>query len=122
MEQRIRFYKELEDMDPSEFSSFPEDHEFDRFGGYGEEEFEDEGLIPDFVQGATNIYRTEQFIVKQQLSIVHQGMESARLISTDTYYPRTPMREYLYKSIFGGNRNVNGKRIPTMGYFRRYRD
>ena len=78
--------------------------------------------IPDFVQDATNIYRTKRFIVKQRLTVAHQGMESAKLVSMDTYYLRTSKRDALYDSIFGENRDLNGKRIPAMSYFRSYRE
>ena len=78
--------------------------------------------IPDFVQDATNIYRTKRFIVKQRLTVARQGMESAKLVSMDTYYLRTSKRDALYDSIFGENRDLNGKRIPAMSYFRSYRE
>lgn len=102
--------KELEDME-------------DVGGASGADEMDgvDDG-IPDFVQDATNIYRTKRFIVKQRLTVAHQGMESAKLVSMDTYYLRTSKRDALYESIFGENRDLNGKRIPAMSYFRSYRE
>ena len=92
-------------------------------GASGADEMDgvDDG-IPDFVQDATNIYRTKRFIVKQRLTVAHQGMESAKLVSMDTYYLRTSKRDALYESIFGENRDLNGKRIPAMSYFRTYRE
>lgn len=102
--------KELEDMEDVGGASGS-----DEMGGM------DDG-IPDFVQDATNIYRTKRFIVKQRLTVAHQGMESAKLVSMDTYYLRTSKRDALYESIFGENRDLNGKRIPAMSYFRTYRE
>ena len=67
------------------------------------------------------IYRTREFIVKQVISLAHHGLESAKLISTDTYYLRTPGRDACYEGIFGENKEPDGKRIPTMAYFRSYR-
>ncbi len=77
--------------------------------------------LPEFVQGATNVYRTKSYIVKQNVSLGHQGLESTTLISRDTYYVRTPKRDAMYESIFEGNKDLDGRRIPTMAYFRTYR-
>ena len=96
-------------------------YERERPDGADETDGVDDG-IPDFVQDATNIYRTKRFIVKQRLTVAHQGMESAKLVSMDTYYLRTSKRDALYESIFGENRDLNGKRIPAMSYFRSYRE
>ena len=87
---------------------------------YDEDE-EDGCELPEFVQGATNVYRTKSYIVKQNVSLGHQGLESTTLISRDTYYVRTPKRDAMYESIFEGNKDLDGRRIPTMAYFRTYR-
>lgn len=111
-----------EDIEPGSDRKELEDME-DVGGPSGADETDgvDDG-IPDFVQDATNIYRTKRFIVKQRLTVAHQGMESAKLVSMDTYYLRTSKRDALYESIFGENRDLNGKRIPAMSYFRSYRE
>lgn len=111
-----------EDIEPGANRKELEDME-DVGGASGSDEMDgvDDG-IPDFVQDATNIYRTKRFIVKQRLTVAHQGMESAKLVSMDTYYLRTRKRDALYESIFGENRDLNGKRIPAMSYFRTYRE
>lgn len=87
---------------------------------YDEDE-EDGYELPEFVQGAANVYRTKSYIVKQNVSLGHQGLESTTLISRDTYYVRTPKRDAMYERIFEGNQNLEGRRIPTMAYFRTYR-
>ena len=47
-------------------------------------------FIPDFILYADNVYRTKEFIVKQQLSIIRKdGYEVPVLLSTDTFYKRT---------------------------------
>ena len=45
-------------------------HERARPSGADETDGVDDG-IPDFVQDATNIYRTKRFIVKQRLTVAH---------------------------------------------------
>ena len=77
---------------------------------------------PDFVRAATNIDRTKGRSVKQGLRGAREGREGAKLVSMDTYYLRTSKRDALYDSIFGENRDLNGKRIPAMSYFRSYRE
>lgn len=43
----------------------------------------------DFLQNADNVYRTEEYIVKQKLSISRDKNLEAYTISTDTYFART---------------------------------
>ena len=117
----------LADVDPEDIEPGSDRKELEDMEDVGGESSADEmdGMddgIPDFVQDATNIYRTKRFIVKQRLTVAHQGMESAKLVSMDTYYLRTSKRDALYESIFGENRDLNGKRIPAMSYFRTYRE
>ena len=49
-----------------------------------------ENYMPDYLQGADNVYRTPCFIVKQVLVIQKHKKENNVLISHDTYYRRTP--------------------------------
>ena len=112
------FFAMLAGVDPSDIEIFGEEE--DEHGAI-DDEGKDECEIPDFVQGATNVYRTKSYIVKQNVSLGHQGLESTTLISRDTYYVRTPKRDAMYESIFEGNKDLDGRRIPTMAYFRTYR-
>ena len=115
------FFAELAGVDPSQIETSLDDEDFDMEGADEEEMGEDDFEIPDFISGASNIYRTREFIVKQVISLAHHGLDSAKLISTDTYYLRTPGRDACYEGIFGENKDPDGKRIPTMAYFRSYR-
>ena len=122
MKQNLKnFFAELAGVDPSQIETSLDDEDFDMEGADEEEMGEDDFEIPDFISGASNIYRTREFIVKQVISLAHHGLESAKLISTDTYYLRTPGRDACYEGIFGENKDPDGKRIPTMAYFRSYR-
>ena len=123
MKQNLKnFFTELAGVDPSQIETSLDDEDFDMEGADDEEIGEEDGFeIPDFIRGESNIYRTREFIVKQVISLAHHGLDSAKLISTDTYYLRTPGRDACYESIFGENKDPDGKRIPTMAYFRSYR-
>lgn len=122
MKQSLKnFFAELAGVDPSQIETSLDDEDFDMEGADEEEMGEDDFEIPDFISGASNIYRTREFIVKQVISLAHHGLDSAKLISTDTYYLRTPGRDACYEGIFGENKDPDGKRIPTMAYFRSYR-
>lgn len=123
MKQNLKnFFAELAGVDPSQIETSLDDEDFDMEGADDEEIGEEDDFeIPDFIRGASNIYRTREFIVKQVISLAHHGLDSAKLISTDTYYLRTPGRDACYEGIFGENKDPDGKRIPTMAYFRSYR-
>lgn len=110
----------LAGVDPSDIEIYAGEEDEIEDDVYDEDE-EDGCELPEFVQGATNVYRTKSYIVKQNVSLGHQGLESTTLISRDTYYVRTPKRDAIYESIFEGNKNLDGRRIPTMAYFRTYR-
>lgn len=112
------FFAMLAGVDPSDIEIYAGEEDEN---GAIDDEGKGECEIPDFVQGATNVYRTKSYIVKQNVSLGHQGLESTTLISRDTYYVRTPKRDAVYEHIFEGNQNLEGRRIPTMAYFRTYR-
>lgn len=114
------FFAMLAGVDPSDIEIYAGEEDEAADDIYDEDE-EDGCGLPDFVQGATNVYRTKSYIVKQNVSLGHQGLESTTLISRDTYYVRTPKRDAVYERIFEGNQNLEGRRIPTMAYFRTYR-
>lgn len=75
---------------------------------------------PDFIKEATNVYRTKDFIVKQIIAIEYDCCEDNEVFSHDTYYKRTPTRDREYEYLFGGRRNIDGKRLPSTVYNRRY--
>lgn len=48
-----------------------------------------ERTCPDFIKGATNVYRTKKYIVKQRIDVEVDTEDDNVLISYDTYYVRT---------------------------------
>ena len=70
----------------------------------------------DFMKNATNVYRTEEFIVSQHIDFCTCGVGIARIISEDTYYARTKQRNSLYEKLFSDD----GKRIRSSMFVRTY--
>ena len=81
-----------------------------------------ENYTPDFMVNATNVYRTKEYIVKQQITIVSSLDKDSYLLSEDTYYVRTPLREFQYNCVFTNRKRKNGKRLPSNTYTRKYVD
>lgn len=77
---------------------------------------------PDFIKGATNLYRTKNYIVKQRIELKADMQDDNVLISYDTYYVRTPKRDKEYEYGMSEKLNVEGKRMRTGMYSRRYVD
>lgn len=79
--------------------------------------------IPDFAATfSDNIYRTKNHIVTQHMKYEKSDIYDNALISHDTYYRRTPKRDSEYKMLFEYKDNIDGKRIPSMAYTRKYID
>lgn len=57
--------------------------------------------LPEFAVGATNVYRTKYFIVRQSVSVKRDEFEGNSVISQDTYYMRTRKRDAEYEQLFG---------------------
>lgn len=76
--------------------------------------------IPDFCKDAVNVYRTKQYIVKQDISI--EGMDNGDTIvfSNDVYYQRNKYLDKQFEQIFAQRKHVNGKRLPSTSFTRRY--
>ena len=79
-----------------------------------------EKLTPDFLIDADNVYRTKHFIVKQVIEIIENDIEDNGIISHDTYYRRTTARDLAYNMAFMDKVKINGKRLPSTQYTRRY--
>lgn len=79
-----------------------------------------DNYMPDYLQGADNVYRTPCYIVKQVMVIQKHKKENNVLTSHDTYYRRTPKRDLAYNLAFQGKRHINGKRLPSTNYTRTY--
>lgn len=76
--------------------------------------------IPDFIKDGMNIYRTKKYIVKQNLSISAHDVECFEMRSRDTYYVRTAKRDKDYETVFAVRRHIDGKRLPSTMYTRKY--
>ncbi len=78
--------------------------------------------VPDFMEGATNVYRTRDYIVKQVVGFKFSETENNLVYSHDTFYRRTKKRDREYEKIFYERKNIDGKRIPGTMYARTYVD
>lgn len=67
-----------------------------------------------------NVYRTENYIVVQKLYIQDGPLGDAVLYSRDTYIERNVIRDMMYKAKYGKRVNLDGKRIRTSTYIRKY--
>ena len=79
-----------------------------------------EKLTPDFLIDADNVYRTKSYIVKQVIQIIKNDIEENGIISHDTYYRRTSARDLAYNMAFMDKVKINGKRLPSTQYTKRY--
>jgi hypothetical protein len=96
---------------------------FKGFGNFKECEKEEVcDLLVDFIDDrTTNVYRTMEFIVNQKLSVCESSNGNDVVMSTDTYYPRTPDRDMAYECLFGyKGQYVNGKRMRSAMFTRKY--
>ena len=76
----------------------------------------------DFLEDATNIYRTKNYIVKQCIDIqTHYELNNV-IASQDTFYRRTKARDKTYEKCFIDKQNINGKRLKTSMSSRTYVD
>lgn len=79
----------------------------------------------DFVkmlQIATNVYRTRDYIVCQIVGMKRDRELDNAAISQDAYFARTAARDRLYEDVFKDRINVDGRRLPTNMYSRKYID
>lgn len=73
-----------------------------------------------FIEDAVNVYRTRYYIVKQEISLVVDDEKPPMLVSHDTYYERTSLRDEQFNIIFENRNPINGKRIATASHTRQY--
>lgn len=79
--------------------------------------------IPDFIAiCADNIYRTKNFIVTQDLQYKENRVLDNVLLSHDTYFKRTKKRDAEYAAFFENKDRIDGRRIPSTSYTRKYVD
>ena len=80
---------------------------------------EDAAQLYDFTEGATNVYRTKNYIVKQRIAF-SEGRLGVTTVSNDVFYERTPERDEEYEDFFDGRIDIDGRRVPAMVYIRKY--
>ena len=69
-----------------------------------------------------NVYRTRDYIVKQELYLIVNAEQNNAVLSVDTYYRRTLERDSKYQLLYKERRHINGKRLPSNTYIRTYID
>lgn len=78
--------------------------------------------VNDFLYDANNVYRTKNYIVKQVIGVRVSDEESNIIFSFDTYYRRTHKRDKIYEKAFSQKKHIDGKRLPSTMYARKYID
>ncbi len=77
---------------------------------------------PEIAKFTENVYRTRDYIVKQVIYILANIEENNAVLSVDTFYKRTIVRDCHYLLAYEKRKNINGKRLPTNMYVRTYVD
>lgn len=75
---------------------------------------------PDFCKNAVNVYRTKHHIVKQNVTIETTVSGENIVFSEDAYYERTKLRDRQYECIFAARKRIDGKRLPSTSFSRKY--
>ncbi len=76
----------------------------------------------DFLKDATNVYRTKDYVVKQEIKIINDEDRNTFMVSIDTYYSRNDEIDECYECFFPRRKNLDGKRISVAMYTRVYVD
>ena len=74
----------------------------------------------DELELANNAYRTEKYIVTQQIAFEKSEMAGSRLTSDEVFYERNRERDLVFEKVFANRTNINGKRLRVTMYSRRY--
>ena len=69
-----------------------------------------------------NVYRTRDYIVKQELYLIVKAEQNNAVLSIDTYYRRTLLRDSKYQLLYKDRKHIDGKRLPSNTYIRIYID
>lgn len=69
-----------------------------------------------------NVYRTRDYIVKQELYVIANLEQNNAVLSVDTYYRRTLERDSKYQLLYKDRKHIDGKRLPSNTYVRTYVD
>ena len=76
----------------------------------------------EMLEIATNVYRTKNYIVCQIAGMKRDRELDNACISQDAYFARTAARDSLYEDVFEDRINIDGRRLPTNMYSRKYID
>ena len=77
----------------------------------------------DYLMEADNVYRTKDYIVCQKVSLCRSGKGNTLIMSDDVYILRTRKRDNDYELIYKvRGKNINGKRMRSASYIRKYID
>ena len=77
----------------------------------------------DYFMEADNVYRTKDYIVCQQVSLCRSGKGNTLIMSDDVYLLRTKKRDADYELVYKvRGKNINGKRMRSASYIRKYID
>ena len=77
---------------------------------------------PEIAKLTENVYRTKDYIVKQVLYVLMNIEENNAVVSVDTFYRRTIVRDSRYIMQFKIRTHIDGKRLPSNMYVRTYVD
>lgn len=76
----------------------------------------------DFMKDACNVYRTEHYIIRQELSIEVIDAETV-VYSKDTFFKRTKRRDAQFRFVYSfKDEKYKGKRVPATMTTRTYVD
>ena len=77
----------------------------------------------DYLMEADNVYRTKDYIVCQKVSLCRSGKGNTLIMSEDTYLLRTKIRDMDYELVYRvRGKQINGKRMRSGSYIRKYID
>lgn len=72
------------------------------------------------IEQALNVYRTRNYIVTQEIYLNECVDGSSVLFSKDTYYLRNKKIDKRYEKEYKDREFINGKRVHTTMYVRKY--
>ena len=76
--------------------------------------------LEDILYGATNVYRTKKYIVKQCMGMeYHEELDNC-FCSQDTFIKRNKALDKEYERLFSYKQNIDGRRIHSTMYSRTY--
>ena len=77
-------------------------------------------MADEYLAQVTNVYRTREYIVFQEIGIIDEPEAGTYLYSYDTYHRRTMQKDREYEKAFKDRAHIDGNRIPVSTYVREY--